>query len=293
MADNSLINLGELSKPATALIKKISGAVGTLYEPTRIRREAKAKADAALTEAEAEAVLEIGDLERRALGRFVNEQAREQQNIEDITQKALPYLEETGDPSQVEDDWISEFFARSRRVSNVQMQDLWARILSGEANKPNSVSKRTLEFVSLMDRSDAELFSKLCNFSATSLNEALIFDTDHSILADAGLQYSNLAHLESVGLIQLADGLSSFIRQGMAEKFHLDVAGKVITIEIKTDKEGEKRNFVFGQVTFTKTGRELRRFVSIAPVDGFYDYCVEHWHKQKYILSTPFPQPKR
>lgn len=71
MGDASLINIGELSKPATVLIEKISGAVGILYEPTRIRREAKAKADAALTEAGA--VLAIGDLERRAVGRFVQE----------------------------------------------------------------------------------------------------------------------------------------------------------------------------------------------------------------------------
>ena len=46
---NSLINLGDLTKPADTLIKKVSNAVGILYEPRQTRRVAKAKADAALT----------------------------------------------------------------------------------------------------------------------------------------------------------------------------------------------------------------------------------------------------
>ena len=32
----SLINFGDLSKPATILIEKVCNAVGIIYEPTRI-----------------------------------------------------------------------------------------------------------------------------------------------------------------------------------------------------------------------------------------------------------------
>ncbi len=43
---NSLINLGDLSKPASILIEKISNAVGILYEPHRIRKKAEGEVDA-------------------------------------------------------------------------------------------------------------------------------------------------------------------------------------------------------------------------------------------------------
>ena len=43
---NSIINLGDLAKPATSLIEKISDAAGVLYEPARIRKKAEAEADA-------------------------------------------------------------------------------------------------------------------------------------------------------------------------------------------------------------------------------------------------------
>ncbi len=67
MSDNSLVNLGELSKPATVLIEKTSKAVGTLYEPVQIKRVAKAEAEATIIKAEYE--IEITDLHRRAASR--------------------------------------------------------------------------------------------------------------------------------------------------------------------------------------------------------------------------------
>ena len=72
MCTTSLVNIGEISKPATVLIEKVSSAIGVLYEPTRIRKEAEAKADAALIEAQSRIV--IGDMERRAMVRFIIEQ---------------------------------------------------------------------------------------------------------------------------------------------------------------------------------------------------------------------------
>lgn len=42
------INLDGLAKPATALVEKISNAIGVLYESTKIRKLAKAKAEATL-----------------------------------------------------------------------------------------------------------------------------------------------------------------------------------------------------------------------------------------------------
>ena len=262
-----------------------------IYEPTRIRREAKAKADAALTEAGA--VIEIGDLEKRALQRFVYEQSKEQQNIESIAAKALPNVLPDSDPSMVDDDWIAEFFARSRRVSSEEMQDLWGRILSGESNKPGSVSKRTLDFVALMDKADAELFSRLCNLSANSIGEPIVFDTKDEILKSENLKYSDLAHLESIGLIQLAGGMTSYIRQSQANRHFMDISGRLLCVDIEKKKGTETSDLTFGKIMLTRTGRELRRFVQIIPSSDLYDYCVQKWHKDKHILSSPYPQPKR
>ena len=45
---DSLMNLGDISKPATVLIEKISEAIGGVFKPYQIRRVAQAEADAEL-----------------------------------------------------------------------------------------------------------------------------------------------------------------------------------------------------------------------------------------------------
>ena len=120
----SLVNLGKLSKPADTLIKKVSSAVGGVFEPYQIKRVAKAVAEASLIKARAE--IEITDLQRRAMHRFVEEEASRQENMEEITKKALPLLNENSDPSAMEDDWVTNFFDKSRIVSDEEMQSLWS-----------------------------------------------------------------------------------------------------------------------------------------------------------------------
>ena len=98
--NNSIINLGDLAKPATILIEKISNAVGVVFEPYQIKRIAKANAEA--TRIEAFSKIEISDLERRAMRRFVTEEAARQANIENITRKSLPSLSESAHPREIE-----------------------------------------------------------------------------------------------------------------------------------------------------------------------------------------------
>ena len=78
----SIINLGDLSKPATVLIEKISDAIGGYFKPYQIKRVAKAEAEADIIRAQGQ--IEVSDIQRRALGRFLAEEAIKQENIESI-----------------------------------------------------------------------------------------------------------------------------------------------------------------------------------------------------------------
>ena len=198
---NSLVSLGDISKPADTLIRKISDAVGGLFAPYQIRRCATAEAEAAILRAETE--IHITDLHRRAIHRFIEEQAHHQQNMEDITSKALHQLTESSDPASVEDDWITNFFDKSRMVSDSEMQDLWGCVLAGEANSPGLYSKKTVNFLGDLEKTDAESFSKLCGFvwDIGSLTP-LIFDIRAGVYTDQGINFNVVTHLESIGLIQ-------------------------------------------------------------------------------------------
>jgi len=155
---NSIINLGELSKPANTLIEKISDAIGGIFRPYQIRRIAQAEAEADKVRAISQ--IEITDLQRRALHRFLVEEGKKQNNIETITQKALPSVSEQATPQNIEDDWITNFFDKCRLISDSEMQNLWAKVLAGEANAPGKYSKRTVNLLAGLDKADAETFAK-------------------------------------------------------------------------------------------------------------------------------------
>jgi hypothetical protein len=53
--------------------------------------------------------------------RFLEEEAKKQLNIEAITEKALPLLEDKSAPQNMADDWITNFFDKSRIVSDADM----------------------------------------------------------------------------------------------------------------------------------------------------------------------------
>ena len=268
----SVVNLGPLSKPADTLIKKVSSAVGGLFEPWQIERVAKAQAKADLIKAQSE--IQITDLHRRAMHRFVEEEAQRQQNMERITEKALPQLEEKSDPSQMEDDWVTNFFDKSRIVSDNEMQDIWAKVLAGEANAPGTYSKRTVNFLGDLDKTDAELFQNLCSFGwIVGAFTPLIFDSKAEIYNKKGINFASLTHLDSIGLIQFQH-LSGFLRTELPKTFVVLYCGKPLVLEMPQE---EKNSLSIGKILLTKLGQELATVCSAPVVDGLVEYVSVQW----------------
>lgn len=268
----SLVNLGKLSKPADTLIKKVSLAIGGICEPWQTKRIAKAQAEADLIQAQSQ--IQITDLHRRAIHRFVEEESRRQCNMESITKKALPHLTEGSDPSKMDDDWVTNFFDKSRIVSDEEMQNLWARVLAGEASLPGTYSKRTVNFLGDLDKTDAELFAKLCGFCCQSGGVfPLVFDVHAEIYNQAGIAFNTLNHLESIGLVQF-NSMIVFQRRKAPKRITVYYYGTPLHLEFSKDNDNVLE---LGHVLFTKTGRELAPICSSQPVPDFVDYVKEKW----------------
>jgi len=248
---NSLVSLGDISKPADTLINKISEAVGGIFAPFQIKRIAKAEAEAAIIKTQSE--IEITDLHRRAMHRFVEEEAQRQNNIEEITSKALPHLSEGSDPSAMENDWVTNFFEKSRIVSDGEMQDIWARVLAGEANAPGTYSKRTVNFLGDLDKKDAELFQSLCSFGwFIGKFTPLIFDAQAPIYNDKGLNFNTLTHLDSIGLIRF-DSLSGFTRLKLPKQFNVGYCGIPLALTMNNESDNQ---LPIGHALLTRMGEE-------------------------------------
>ncbi len=283
---NSIVNLGEISKPADTLIKKISKAVGGFFAPYQVRRLAKAEAEAAIIKAQAE--IEITDLHRRAAHRFIEEEAQRQRNMEDITAKALPHLKPDANPDDVDDDWIANFFNRSRIVSETQMQDLWARVLAREANTPGACSRRTVNVLSDLDKGDAALFTALCGFGWVLGNVVpLVFQEDEEIYRQNGVTFDSLSHLESIGLVQF-NSFVGFRRLRLPKTVTVLYYGRPLLLEMPKQSDNE---LGVGKALLTRAGQELAPICGSRPVEGFWEYVQEKWKQHLPSSETDARSP--
>lgn len=267
------VNFGGLSKAATVLIEKISDAVGGIAKPWQVVRVAKAEAGAERIRAESR--IEIGDLERRAVNRFITEQVKTQQNIETIAQRALARVADAAKPEQVEDDWIVNFFDKCRMVSDDEMQSLWSRILAGEANSPGAFSRKTVNLLADLGKTDAALFSTLCGFVwKVHVDVApLVLDYRKEFYSRHGIDFDSLFHLESLGLLRFSS-LQTFLFGDLPKKVTASYYGRTAELVFRRDTDNE---ITIGHVLLTRSGLELARVANSGPVDGFFEFVYDDW----------------
>ena len=258
MTGPSLINVRGLTKPATVLVEKISNAVGILWEPTQIRRIAQAKSDAALILANNE--IEIDDVKRRAARRFVEEETRSQQNMESIGIKAIPNLNPNAPTKDVEDDWIANFFDKCRIVSDNDMQDLWSRVLAGEANSPGSFSRKTVNLMADLDKASAQLFVSLCRFGWR-------IDDLFSV-----------GQLNSIGLVQI--GSLGFETTEQPKEVVVTYHDRSVPLIFPKETGNSLR---VGEVLFTPSGIQLAQIVESTPIDGFFEFLYDRWASESLV----------
>ena len=271
MAELNLIKIdgdvSKLSEPANTLILKISDAIGALYQPIHIRRIAKAEADAQITKVMGE--IEITELQRRAINRFVGEQTKKQVNIESVATKSLPDVENTAQPEKIDNDWLTNFFDKCSSISDQQMQDLWAKVLAGEANSPGSFSKHTISILSSLDKSDAESFRRFCSFVWT-FDFPLLPQSVPIVpkpqpkmrVEDKNITSSELFHLQTLGLVNYSVS-EPFGLYDPIETFSGKYFGRQVTFY-----RSAAHHVLVGHARFTKAGLELSKLSGAEPCDS-------------------------
>lgn len=283
MADgNSLINFGDISKPVTVLIEKVSNAVGVLYEPRRIRKHAEAEAEA--DKIKTLASIELNEIQQRAIDRFVHQEGRKQENIEAITAQAAASLGEDAKVEGLEEDWVAHFFKNCDTVSDKEMQSLWSRLLLGEATNPGTFSKRTVDFVASMDKKDAQLFTEFCQFCwFTGEVVPIILNVENDVYKKKGVNFSVLKHLDAIGLISF-ESISGYRTTGIGKYAQVLYFGVPTLIEFSKDKDNELK---LGKALLTQAGKELAPICGAKRNDEFYRYVIGEWYKQGLGLSMP------
>ena len=308
MTGKSLIDVGGLAKPATALINRVSEAIGGIAKPGQIVRVAKAEgkakgikntarvekaaARAEVAKIEAATRIEISAMEARGLRRMVTEEGINQKNIEDITTKAILHLSADAEPEELDQDFIRRLFDRARLTSDDEMQELWAKVLAGEANAKGSYSKRTVDVVSQLEKSDAELFGRFCShvWEINVLQPLVFFENkspedrkSHEIV------YSELLHLDDIGLVSFSSA-TNLIIGSMPERYKVKYFGVDVNV---IDERPNTVKLNVGHVALTDVGSQLFNIVNARGHKSILNDTLQAMLKSNKGLAISLPVDAR
>ena len=164
------------------------------------------------------------------------------------------------------------------------------KILAGEANAPGRYSKRTVDHLASLDRSDAELFRALCGFAWTGEESSpFVFDIHDDIYRQEGLTFPALSNLEAIGLVQF-DTHGGFQFTELPRHVELSYFGTPIRLTFATDTDN---SLDVGRVILIRVGLDLTSVCGAEPVAGFADYTVERWMNAGLSPSSILERDRR
>lgn len=142
-------------------------------------------------------------------------ESRFERNIRRVVEKTIPYLRDLNTVGSVPDQtWIDTFGTYAQRVSDDELQGLWAQIFAGKLERPGAFSLKTLRVLQDISRRQATLFTRLCGSvfvvgdspqqarDSALLSIRLDRSTD-DYLRMSGLTFDDLVELSDFGLVNL------------------------------------------------------------------------------------------
>lgn len=170
------------------LLKMASSGIGAVAGPMLGRWKARVQADALRVEAggkadaigliaaaQAEAADKLGtipasartdiEIRQEIKARLTFQEEKRQRNIESVVRRAADELgQQEVDAKDIAHDWTAAFFSDVQDVSSEAMQQIWAKILAGEVQRPGKISIQTLSILKTMSQKDAQLFQSATRF---------------------------------------------------------------------------------------------------------------------------------
>ena len=311
----------------------IGSVAGAMLASWKARQEAKARSIAVQGEAEAQRVLAEGqatamgiiaraqsdarslllspnsdvqgqlDLAHTVTQRIQFQEEKRQSNIEAVVRQAALELEgQEVEDHEPDHDWTARLFNDVQDVSSERMQQLWAKVLAGEVERPGSTSFRTLRVLKDMNQHVARIFSwfcALCVYSeGTGDVDARICNGCFGIFSTHGFRHSHLNLLNTHGLVnpdydswhdmQHAIGFGR-IQPDQTSRYPFRFQGQywvLYPVGGRRSIKPRSPGFPLRGASLSQSGLELSQVVRVEPMDD-YKTALINYFAQEGLQMTP------
>lgn len=207
--------------------------------------------------------------------KYASKLLREQININKIIEPALKeitnYVPTTENPSEISEDWLSEFEEIARMKSSEDIQLIFSKILAGEIMQPDTFSIRTLKVLSTLTTGEANQFKEILK-SAFYVNEDWVIIKQ---ILHNNYSSNHLLNLQDAGLIQSNENTNiMFESDDFEDVISFDFGEYELLLYLKTD------TLSFPIYKLSKAGRELASLTDIK--NDFEDLktCADYFKKR-------------
>ena len=158
------------------------------------------------------------------------------------------------DNHEVDHDWTARFFEDVKYITSENMQQIWAKILAGEVEKPGRTSLHTLATLKNMTQHDAELFSKTSRFVFAHF---IFWEEEHEQNIAGFPSLEELMKLESYSLMKIIPYMNNTITTSDSSRSLSARDRKAI---YKISATGKEADVVIPGYALTPQGKQLYGF---------------------------------
>ncbi len=226
---------------------------------------------------------DIQSLYIRTCSRMLYQEMRKEKNIEEVINVAKNVLEKepinTISQDNVEEDWIMRFFNSIQDISDKKMQDLWGKILAGEIKNPNSFSFRSLDAMTKMSKSEAQLFEKMSKYIINFHGHLAILNDSH-LNNRYSVTYSRILALDECGIIDSNALMTLKIRKN--DNLVVVIVDETQLLLAKVEEEKEIEIKVF---KLTRIGQDLYRVIGGQVDENYFNEVAKYIARKNKEIS--------
>lgn len=287
----SLINADAIGKIGCLLIEKISQAAGWVATHDTPNRIAVKQYMEDMRKSDLDPLLKAAKISRTQ--RDIKEYCNQAKIISD----AIPQLNDTADPSKIDDDWLAKFMDQIRFISSDELQAIWSRVLSQECNEPNSIPLRLVEILSYISVEQAKTFRQLCQFSVFIYKRSPLrmchfapvipYSKYKRFFKRRKLTYEKLKDLASIGLVSMTEQQLYLNFNDLNSNYQVLMDNHKYLIEFAPNDR-----LPMGNILFTSAGKSLSKIIDTHPPEGFIKLCLDYWSKRQVLLTEVSESPE-
>lgn len=228
------------------------------------------------------------ELIERTKYRLFQQEVNRQRNLEDILEKADAALSVDGGEQQTEQevdgDWFKQFTNYAQDISNEDLRKLWARILANEVKRPDTYSLRTLDFLRLLSKKEAEVIRSMAQFVLYDVNDdAYILNSRTT----EEFKFNEIMVLMELGLLDNSSGLAITVEKRDAPTINFFLHHHGTGLFVYT----EQTKLLVRIYKLTSIGREIMALNDDVPLNVNYvkDYVENAMKGDSTMTATCAP----